>query len=62
VLYWPALHAWFQADDFAYLNLLSGIHTRGDFWRALFHPTEHGAWRPVSERTSAMTLPCPSGS
>lgn len=49
-IYWPALGAWFQDDDFVWLNLLPNIHSWGDLWYALFHPTIHGMWRPLGER------------
>ncbi len=49
-IYWPALGAWFQDDDFVWLNLLPSVHTWGDLWYALFHPTIHGTWRPLGER------------
>jgi hypothetical protein len=50
LIYWPALGAWFQDDDFIWLNLLPGIHSWGDLWYALFHPTLY-SWRPLGERS-----------
>jgi len=49
-LYWPGLLAWFQQDDFAWLNLPNQAHGWGGLLRALFAPTVHGTWRPLSER------------
>jgi hypothetical protein len=50
VLYWPGLLAWFQQDDFVWLNLPNQSHG----WRNLLHmlsqPTVQGTWRPLSER------------
>src|SRR5579859_1998868 len=56
VIYWPALSAWFQADDFVWLNLLPNVHSFGDLWNALFQPTVHGTWRPLGERAYFLGL------
>lgn len=49
-LYWPGLLAWFQQDDFVWLNLTN----QAQGWRGLLHmlvqPTTQGTWRPLSER------------
>ena len=50
VLYWPGFKVWFHDDDFAFLGLLPGIHNAHDLSNALFQPTGHGTWRPLSER------------
>jgi len=49
-VYWRGLTTWFQADDFAWLNLLSTIHDRHDLLHALFAPMAQGSIRPWSER------------
>lgn len=49
-LYWPGLTAWFQADDFAWLNLARSAQTPGDVARALFSPKAQGTFRVLSER------------
>lgn len=56
VIYFPGLRAWFQADDFVWLNLLPGVHSWNDLWYALFHPTIHGTWRPLGERAYFLSL------
>jgi hypothetical protein len=50
VLYWPGLLVWFHDDDFAFLPLFRYIHNWRDLREALFQPTIHGTWRPLSER------------
>src|SRR5437867_3940106 len=50
VLYYPGLTAWFQRDDFAWLNMASRASTGNDLWRALFQPAAQGTIRPLSER------------
>jgi hypothetical protein len=42
---WPALTAWFRADDFAWMGL-----AHRDLLTALFHPFAQGTIRPLSER------------
>jgi hypothetical protein len=49
-LYWPGLLAWFQQDDFVWLNLLNQAQERNGLLRTLFQPTVQGTWRPLSER------------
>jgi len=50
ILYWPGIFVWFHDDDFAFLGLLPGIHNWRDLADAIFRPTIHGTWRPLSER------------
>ncbi len=56
MLYWPGLMAWFQQDDFVWLNLINQVHD----WRSLvdtvIHPTVQGTWRPLSERVFFLTF------
>jgi hypothetical protein len=50
-LYWPGLLAWFQQDDFVWLNLPNQAHGWDGLLRALFQPNPvQGSWRPLSER------------
>jgi hypothetical protein len=49
-LYWPGLLAWFQQDDFVWLNLPNQAHGWDGLLRTLFQPTQQGTWRPLSER------------
>jgi len=49
-LYAEARHAWFQADDFAWLGLRDMIESPGDLWRVFFTPMAQGTVRPLSER------------
>jgi hypothetical protein len=49
-IYWPGLRAWFQQDDFVWLNLINQAHGWHGLLTALFQPTVHGTWRPLSER------------
>jgi hypothetical protein len=44
------LKAWFQQDDFVWLNLINQAHGWDGWWRTLFQPTVQGTWRPLSER------------
>lgn len=50
MLYWPGLRAWFQQDDFVWLNLRNQVHGWDSLLRMLFQPTVQGTWRPLSER------------
>ena len=50
ILYWPGVLAWFQQDDFVWLNLPNQTHGWHGLLRTLFQPTVHGTWRPLSER------------
>ena len=49
-IYWPGLLAWFQQDDFVWLNLTNEAHGWDGLLRMLFQPTVQGTWRPLSER------------
>ena len=55
-LYWHGIFAWFQQDDFVWLNLLDGVHNFRELLTALFRPTDHGTWRPLPERAFFMTF------
>src|SRR5438309_2170724 len=46
-LYWQGLFTWFQADDFAWLNLQ--VHSWNDLLKALFTPQAQGTVRVWSE-------------
>ena len=50
ILYWPGLWAWFQQDDFVWLNLPNQAYGWDGLLRTLFQPTVQGTWRPLSER------------
>ena len=50
ILYWPGLLAWFQQDDFVWLNLPNQAHGWDGLLRMLIQPTSQGTWRPLSER------------
>lgn len=50
ILYWPGIFVWFHQDDFAFLGLYPSIHNWHDLVSAIFRPTQHGTWRPLSER------------
>jgi len=50
ILYWPGLRAWFQQDDFVWLNLPNQALGWDGLLRMLFQPTTQGTWRPLSER------------
>ncbi|MFB3828469.1 MAG: hypothetical protein ACE15B_17000 [Bryobacteraceae bacterium] len=50
LLYWPAIDAWFQADDFAWLGLGLEIHDWRTLAAALFEPRAQGTVRVWSER------------
>ena len=56
VLYWPGLLAWFQQDDFAWLNLPNQMRTWDSALKALLQPTTQGTWRPLSERVFFLTF------
>lgn len=44
------LKAWFQQDDFAWLQMRRTLHTASDWMFALFTPLAQGTVRPISER------------
>ncbi|MDP9171530.1 MAG: hypothetical protein M3N54_13005 [Acidobacteriota bacterium] len=50
VLYWDGLHAWFIADDFAWLGLIRQVHSFRQLISVLFEPAAQGTIRPWSER------------
>ena len=50
VIYRRGLTAWFQADDFAWLNLRLQVHDARSLLHALFAPMAQGTIRPWSER------------
>jgi hypothetical protein len=50
LLYWPGLLAWFQQDDFVWLNLPNQVHGWDSLLHTIFAPTVQGTWRPLSER------------
>lgn len=56
-IYWPALLAWFQQDDFAWLGLLREVREGESLWSALFRPSQHGTLRPLGERAFFLVLP-----
>ena len=56
MLYWPGLLAWFQQDDFVWLNLPNQAHGWHGLLRTLFAPTVQGTWRPLSERVFFLTF------
>ncbi len=49
-LYWLSFKSWFLYDDFAWLGLRVGLESWHDWWIAIFSPTRHGTFRPLSER------------
>ncbi len=49
-VYWYGLKAWFSGDDFLWLGLSPRVHDWKSLWDALFTPTRHGTFRPLSER------------
>ena len=49
VYYW-GLRAWYQQDDFVWLAQRFRIDNLDDFLRAVFGPSVHGTFRPLSER------------
>jgi len=49
-LYWPGLFAWFQQDDFVWLNLINQAYDWHSLLQTVFQPTVQGTWRPLSER------------
>jgi len=49
-MHWLSFHAWFRADDFAWLYLADTVHSFRDFLIAVFGPKAQGTLRPWSER------------
>ncbi|MBZ5603706.1 MAG: hypothetical protein LAO79_15505 [Acidobacteriia bacterium] len=50
VLYWSGLTAWFQKDDFAWLQLRNLLASGRSIWWILFEPLAQGTIRTLSER------------
>lgn len=58
ILYWPGLMAWFQQDDFAWLNLAQDMREGRSLTSALFTPLYgQGSLRPLGERAYYLGLP-----
>ncbi|MCC6368445.1 MAG: hypothetical protein IT165_33380 [Bryobacterales bacterium] len=57
LVYWQGLFSWFQQDDFAWMGLLREVREGDSLWRALFHPSQHGTWRPLGERAYFLFFP-----
>ena len=49
-LYWPALHATYRIDDYAWLSLANALSHGRSLWWALFLPAGAGSVRPLGER------------
>src|SRR5262249_28111758 len=49
IVYWPGLLAWFQQDDFVWLNLINQFYDFKSLLQTIFHPTVQGNWRPLSD-------------
>ena len=49
-VFWPGIHAWFQADDFAWLGLRLHVVDLNSFLQAMFQPMAQGTISPWSER------------
>ncbi|MBS1829431.1 MAG: hypothetical protein JST93_29285 [Acidobacteria bacterium] len=56
-IYWPGLWAWFQQDDFAWMGLLREVREGASLWDTLLKPSQHGTWRPLSERAYFLLFP-----
>ena len=50
LIYWPGLTAWFQKDDFVWLNLHIMLENGEGLGRVLFAPFSQGTIRTISER------------
>ena len=50
ILYWYGLRSWFLGDDFLWLGIQDRIRAGSSFWYEVFQPTQHGTFRPLSER------------
>ncbi|MBL8212197.1 MAG: hypothetical protein JNK87_15880 [Bryobacterales bacterium] len=55
------LAAWFQQDDFAWLGLVRDWSEGGSLGELLFRPSQHGTWRPLSERAYFLFFPAVFG-
>ena len=51
------LAAWFQQDDFAWLGLARDWGEGAGLRELLFRPSQHGTWRPLSERAYFLFFP-----
>lgn len=60
-VHWHGLFAWFQQDDFAWLGLLRDWREGGSLTELLFRPSQHGTWRPLSERAYFLFFPATFG-
>ena len=49
-IYRAGLDTWFVQDDYAWLGLRLQVHDMASLLRAVFMPSEHGTFRPFSER------------
>ncbi|MEO7652129.1 MAG: hypothetical protein ABIZ80_16820, partial [Bryobacteraceae bacterium] len=49
-VYWRGLSSWFLMDDYVWLGIRRRIYDWPSFFAEIFHPTEHGTFRPLSER------------
>ncbi|MBL8220905.1 MAG: hypothetical protein JNL62_16860 [Bryobacterales bacterium] len=56
-IHYPGLHAWFQQDDFAWMGLPRELREGTPLFDALFRPSQHGTWRPLSERAYFLLFP-----
>jgi hypothetical protein len=56
-IYWRALTAWFQQDDFAWMSLIGSVRDGESVWAAVFRPSQHGTWRPLGERVYFLLFP-----
>ncbi|MBL8178568.1 MAG: hypothetical protein JNK48_28100 [Bryobacterales bacterium] len=56
-IHFPGLHAWFQQDDFAWMGLLREFREGAPLLDILFKPSQHGTWRPLSERAYFLIFP-----
>lgn len=57
LVYWQGLFSWFQQDDFAWMGLLREVREGAGLWSTLFHPSQHGTWRPLGERAYFLFFP-----
>src|SRR5205809_7766250 len=55
-LYWRGLFAWFQADDFVWLNLNLQVHSWRVLLHALFAHMAQATIRPLIERAYCMVF------
>jgi hypothetical protein len=55
-IYWPGLLAWFQTDDFGWLNLAYDVRQGKPLLEAMFEPQAQGTFRILSERAFFLTF------